>query len=57
MIKVKATCKVDFCGDYAEKEFEFEDDYPNVNEIWRWAEQFLNVDWEIIKEDKEDDNF
>jgi hypothetical protein len=41
-----------------EEEFEFDDNYTEEeieSTIWDWAEQFLEVDWEITEDDEEAD--
>jgi len=56
MIKVKATCGIGFCGSEHEEDFEFDDSWTAQeieDEIWNWAEQFLDVNWEITKEGEE----
>lgn len=60
MIKVKATCGIGFCGAYHEEEFEFDDSCTEKemeDEIYEWAEQFLDVNWEIIDEDDEEASY
>ena len=55
MIKVIATCGIGFSGAEQEEEFEFDDDYTETEieeEIWNWAEQFLDVNWEIVEEEE-----
>ena len=58
MRKIKATCGIGFYDDH-EEEFEFPDDYTDdeiTQEIWDWAMQFLNANWEEVNdEDGEDD--
>ena len=56
MIKVKATCGIGFAGAEHEEEFEFDDGYTEdemVEEVWEWAQQFLDVNWEIVEEEEE----
>ena len=41
-----------------EEEFEFDDDWTEEeieNEIWDWAQQYLEIDWEMIEDDEETD--
>ncbi len=60
MRKIKATCGIGFCGAEHEEEFEFTDDYTDdeiCEEIYEWAEQFLDVNWEEINEEDEEDNY
>jgi len=55
MIKVKATCGFGFAGAEYEEEFEFDDDYTGEEideEIWEWAQQFLDLHVEIVEEEE-----
>ena len=55
MIKVIATCGIGFHGAEHKEEFEFDDDYTEdemVEEVWEWAQQFLDVNWEIVEEEE-----
>ena len=58
MIKVKATCGIGYSGAEHEEEFEFDDGYTEdeiVEEVWEWAQQFLDVNWEIVEEEEEEE--
>ena len=49
MKKIRAHCGIGFAGATYEEEFEFEDDvtdYEINDEIYDWAEQFLETWWE-----------
>ena len=55
MIKVIATCGFGFCGAEREEEFEFTDGYTEQEieeDIWEWAEQFLDVNWKRVDEEE-----
>lgn len=50
MKKVHATMGIGFCGAYHKEDFEFEDDTfleEIEDEIWQWANEFVEVDFEI----------
>lgn len=53
MKKVKAKAGFGYCGAYHEEEFEFNDNATKGEieyEIWEWATQFVNIDYEIEEE-------
>ena len=55
MKKVHATASFGYATAVHEEDFEFEDDYTDEeiqNEIWEWAEQFVDIDYEIEEEEE-----
>lgn len=56
MKKVHATASFGYVTAVHEEDFEFPDDYTDEeieNEIWEWAEQFVDIDYEIEEEESE----
>ena len=51
MRKIKAHCGIGYAGVEYEEEFEFDDNVTD-DEIYNWAEQFLETWWEETDEDE-----
>lgn len=55
MKKVHATASFGYVGATHEEDFEFEDEYTDdeiEREIWEWAEQYVDVEFEIEEEEE-----
>lgn len=55
MRKIKAHCGIGYAGAEYKEEFEFDDDTTDdeiENEIYNWAEQFLETWWEEVEENE-----
>lgn len=58
MKKVHATASFGFVGADHEEDFEFDDAWTDdeiEKEIWQWAEEFVEVDFEIEEEEERED--
>ena len=58
MKKIHARASFGYTGAYYEDDFEFDDDATEKeieDEIWDWAEQFVDVDFEEIEGDDDEE--
>lgn len=53
MKRFHAVASFGFCNAYHEEDFEFDDDATQAeieDEVWEWAQQFVEIDIEEIEE-------
>ena len=54
MKKIHARASFGYCNAYYEDDFEFNDDTTEKeieDEIWEWAQQFVDIDFEEVEGD------
>ena len=58
MKKIHAIASFGYHGAYYEDDFEFDDDATREDiedEVWEWAQQFVDIEFEEIEEDNDEE--